>query len=64
MPTVQIDYPQRDAQILGLSLSRQATDLRYGLERLPTSRERALAITKLEECVMWGQKALDKVKED
>lgn len=26
--------------------------------RLPESRERALAATKLEECVMWAVKAL------
>ena len=26
------------------------------IERLPNSREKSLAITKLEECVMWANK--------
>lgn len=31
-------------------------------EDLPSIRERAVALTKLEECVMWARKAMRDVK--
>lgn len=33
------------------------------IECLPPSRERSLAVTKLEECVMWATKAATRVDE-
>lgn len=33
-------------------------------ERLPEGREKALAMTKLEECAMWANKAIAHSKED
>ena len=39
-------------------LKDQATSLADTIERLPDTRERSLAITKLEEAVMWAVKGL------
>lgn len=33
-------------------------------ERLPEGREKAIAMIKLEECVMWANKAIAHSKED
>lgn len=34
-------------------------DLREEINKLPSTRERALAITKLEECALWLAAGLD-----
>ncbi len=34
-------------------LSDKIVELREVIDSLPTTRERALALTKLEECEMW-----------
>lgn len=40
-------------------IRRQAKDLAYTLkESCPDSREKSLAMTKLEECVMWGNASI------
>ena len=36
----------------------RARDIDAWLDHLPPSREKSLALTKLEECVMWAQKAI------
>lgn len=42
-----------------------AENLLYKLhDNLPDSREKSLAITKLEECVMWANKAIAKEQLD
>jgi hypothetical protein len=35
-----------------------ANSLHHELVRTPSSRERALSLTKLEECVMWAVKGI------
>lgn len=50
--------PPNDAQIELLdSITGAMLDAAEILERLPASRFRSLAITKLEECSMWAKKA-------
>lgn len=40
------------------SVRYKAAVLAELIEEIPVSRERSLAMTKLEECVMWANKAL------
>lgn len=43
---------------LSKDIRETATYLLHCFDRMPESRERALAIITLEECVMWANKAL------
>lgn len=47
-----------EAVALNEDLTANAKVLEYVLDRLPNGREKALALTKLEESIMWARKAL------
>lgn len=48
-----------DHQAVRNQVSRVALDLQY---RLPESREKSLAITKLEEAMFWANAAIARIK--
>lgn len=54
-PFSQIDVSAKTAQQIKRT-NYSADKLLSILDRLPNSREKSLAITKLEECVMWANK--------
>lgn len=47
-----------NAKALDADLTAHAVGLEASIEKLPAGREKALALTKLEEVVMWARKAL------
>jgi len=53
--------PLNDDQIARVKANVTAANtLEEAIEQTPPSRERSLAITKLEECVMWANKAISR----
>lgn len=51
-----VDLSAKAAQQIK-STNYSADKLLHTLRRMPDSREKSLALTKLEECVMWANKA-------
>lgn len=54
-PFMQVDLSAR----AGTQIKRtcySAEKLLHIIEQMPNSREKSLALTKLEECVMWANK--------
>lgn len=47
-----------EEQTVATVIKGAASDLDGLLKCVPDSREKSLSITKLEECVMWAQKAI------
>jgi hypothetical protein len=41
------------------AVGRHVDDLAGALSEFPSSRQRSLALTKLEECLMWAERADD-----
>ncbi len=60
MSTGRFDYIAYSEKSQALSDERKAVSQRFEdlLNELPHSREKALALTKLEECFMWTGKAI------
>jgi hypothetical protein len=61
----RFDFVERSdrATELDQDMTHMAVQLENFIEKLyPKSREASLALTKLEECVMWARKALREVK--
>lgn len=56
----RFDYVEYTAKSQALSNARKEVSERYEalINDLPNSREKALALTKLEECFMWVGKAI------
>ena len=51
--------PKNDQVGRYISIREKAKELAYIIDELcPDSRERSLAMTKLEECVMWANAAI------
>ena len=58
MPTLQYVQPTPE-QVTQMQLFRDKTeDLYREVEKLPSSRGRSIALTKLEEASMWINKAI------
>jgi hypothetical protein len=47
-----------NAKALDADITASAIATEVSIEKLPPGREKALALTKLEEAVMWARKAL------
>lgn len=45
-------------KIIADELKSLAENLEYHFDTIVNSREKSIALTKLEECVMWGVKAI------
>ena len=56
----RFDYVRYDDEHTALQnhARHQVENLEAGIECLPASREKSLALTKLEECYMWIGKAI------
>lgn len=56
----RFEYTQysHNAKVQDHNLTIEAKALEERFEALPAGREKALALTKLEEAVMWARKAL------
>ena len=51
--------PKGDQQKRYITLRNKGGELAYDIEHFcPESRERSLAITKLEECIMWANASI------
>ncbi len=55
-PFVSVDLSTKAAQQIKCT-NYSAEKMLQTLRRMPDSREKSLALTKLEECVMWANKA-------
>lgn len=54
-----------DIQIIGVKILRRDIDVQIQeVKKLPGSRERALAVTKLQEAVMWLGMDLKRINEE
>ena len=53
-------YTER-AKALDAQLAEFAQGIEHVLDEMPNSREKSLALTKLEECAMWSSQALREV---
>lgn len=64
MTKSRFDYTEfsNHAQMWNEDMTATAKNLESQIEKLPAGREKALALTKLEESVMWARKALREVK--
>lgn len=47
-----------EAKTLNTALTMQAMSIESIIETMPNSREKALALTNLEQAIMWARKAL------
>lgn len=61
----RFDYIKYDELATGraMNLKPIVEELETSIDALPNSREKALAITKLEECWMWVGKAIKVAQE-
>lgn len=48
--------PSKEASVQIEATNQNAECMLGALAKLPDSREKSLAVTKLEECVMWANK--------
>lgn len=61
------NHPPRDADVIERfeTIREYAKDFGHAIERLcPTSRERSLAMTNLEQTVMWAVASIARNQED
>lgn len=56
--TFESHVMSKESTELSAKIRGQALELSTLIAKIPGSRERSLAHTKLEECVMWANKAL------